>query len=197
MGFLKKLFSRSDGGVTKYSEPYDEDSYWRIIAKSLETTSKQLGQSQFLIREIEKLPLADIVGFRLRTDKLLFDTHNPEMWCAAYIINGGCSDDGFEYFKNWVISRGKDVFNRAMENPDSLADIVDKNIEFYEFEEFWFVALDAFEGKTGLDLYDHIDHEKFKTCEGNYPDFEFTWQEDDPESMRDICPKLFRMYLAD
>jgi hypothetical protein len=27
-----------------------------------------------------------MIGFRLRTDKLLFDSYNPELWCAAYIV---------------------------------------------------------------------------------------------------------------
>jgi len=25
---------------------------------------------------------------------------------AAYIINGGCSDDGFEYFRRWLVLQG-------------------------------------------------------------------------------------------
>jgi hypothetical protein len=32
-----------------------------------------------------------MIGFRLRTDKT-FDSYNPELWCAAYIVSGGCSD---------------------------------------------------------------------------------------------------------
>jgi hypothetical protein len=40
-------------------------------------------------------------------------------------------------------------------------------------------------------LYDFIDNEKFTTSEGKYPQFEFTWVEEDPESMRKVCPLLF------
>ena len=63
--------------------------------------------------------------------------------------------------------------------------------EFYEFESFWYVALQAFEKKTGKELYDYIDHENFKTKEGEYPQFELTWQGEEPESMRKICPQLY------
>ena len=35
-------------------------------------------------------------------------------------MNGGCSDDGFQYFRNWIISRGKEVYYAAKENPDNL-----------------------------------------------------------------------------
>ena len=62
--------------------------------------------------------------------------------------------------------------------------------EYYDFESFWYVALTAFENKTGKELYDYIS-EDFKTNEGNYPNFEFTWSDEKPETMKAICPKLF------
>ncbi len=99
--------------------------------------------------------------------------------------------DGFEYFRNWVISRGKDTYYKAKQNPDNLISQVDLDAEMYDFEGFWFVALKAFKEKTGKNLYDYIDDRNFKTKEGNYPQFEFTWQEENPESMKKICPKLF------
>jgi hypothetical protein len=115
------------------------------------------------------------------------------MWCAGYIINGGCSDDGFEYFRLWVISRGKDVYYNAKANPDNLAALVANRFNNYEFESFWYTALTAFERKTGKKLYDYIDYNKFKTHEGNYPQIKFTWTEDNPESMKKVCPQLFSL----
>ena len=130
MGILDRLFgSKSsdkkenlaeDPVVEKSAEMLDETIYWDIVEKSLKHKNNQDDQEQFLIKEIEKLSLKEIIGFRLRTDKFLYDTYTSEMWCAAYIMNGGCSDDGFEYFRNWIISRGKEVFYKAKENPDSL-----------------------------------------------------------------------------
>lgn len=177
--------------LTKTAEMLDEDLYWSIIAKSLKQTNNQDAQEQFLIKEIGNLTPIQMIGFRLRTDKLLYDTYNSEMWCAGYIMNGGCSDDGFEYFRNWVISRGKETYYKAKENPDNLIAEVNSELEMYDFESFWYVALEAFKQKTGKDLYDYIDDENFKTKEGQYPQFEFTWQEENPESMKKICPKLF------
>lgn len=205
MGLFDKLFGKKEIAsqaenqtsifdttqLAKTAEMLDEDTFWNIVDKSLKNTSNQEDQEQFLIREICKLTPHEIIGFRLRTDKLLYDTYNSEMWCAGYIMNGGCSDDAFEYFRNWIISRGRNVFYKAKENPDNLITEVSKDIEFYEFESFWYVALEAFNQKTGKDLYDYIDDENFKTQEGQYPHFEFTWQEENPESMKKICPKLF------
>lgn len=191
MGILDNLFGKKEMQMTKTAEMLDENVYWNIIHKSLTNTSDQDDQEQFLIKEIEKLSPKEMIGFRLRTDKLLYDTYNSEMWCAGYIMNGGCSDDGFEYFRNWIISRGKATYYKAKENPDNLISEVIEGQEFYEFESFWYVALRAFEHRTGKDLYEYIDDDNFKTKEGDYPQFAFTWKESDPESMKVICPKLY------
>ncbi len=196
MGILDSLFGKKEPQLSKTAEMLDENVYWNIIDKSLKNTSNQDDQEQYLIKEIEKLSPKEMIGFRLRTDKLLYDTYNSEMWCAGYIMNGGCSDDGFEYFRNWIISRGKTTYYNAKENSDSLISEVIEGEEFYDFESFWYVALVAFEHKTGKDLYEYIDEDNFKTKEGGYPQFEFTWQESNPESMKAICPKLYEKCWA-
>ncbi len=203
MGFFSKLF----GGEEKpkpepiqlepVSEMIDEDRYWQMIAESKERSGGDLEcQENVLVDLLEKLPPKDIVGFRLRTDKLLFDTYDQHLWCAGYIMNGGLSDDGFEYFRLWLIGQGRETFERAKVNPDSLADLDEDEMmgqEFW-FEPLWYVALTAFENRTGKQLYDFIDNDNFDFCEGNYPQFEFTWQEDNPESMRTLCPHLMAKY---
>jgi len=203
MGLFDKLFGKKNNPepaqhsnadtakLTKTADMLDENRYWDIISRSLKNVHDQDEQEQFLIREIGKLTPKEMIGFRLRTDKLLYDTYNSAMWCAAYIMNGGCSDDGFEYFRNWVISKGKEIYEKAKKNPDSLISEVSEDAEGYEFESFWYVALEAFKQKTGKDLYDYIDYDNFKTAEGHYPPIKFTWQEDDPESMKKVCPRLF------
>jgi len=178
----------------KTAKLLDEDQYWSIVDASRKNAGDEEEQEAFLISEIEKLSPEEMVGFRLRTDKLLFDTHTSEMWCAGYIMNGGCSDDGFEYFRNWVISRGKDTYYKAKEKADTLISEIDPERDEYEFESFWYVALTAFNNKTGKDLYSYIDYDNFTTRENNYPPIEFTWQEDDPDSMKVICPQLFASF---
>jgi hypothetical protein len=196
MGLFSRLFGQqnsndSSNNLSKTSEILDEDLYWKIVQESLHNSSDQDEQEEFLIKQLQKFSYKEIIGFRLRTDKLLYDTYNSEMWCAGYIMNGGCSDDSFEYFRNWVISKGKTVYYDAKNNPDSLISQVDEVLDYYDFESFWYVAVEAFQQKTGKDLYDFIDDDNFKFKEGHYPQFDFTWAEENPESMKAICPKLF------
>ena len=200
MSLFDKLFGNTSSNkqeqkssnqvIEKTSEMLDETVFWSIVDKSLKMSSDEEHQINVLVHEIEMLTPKEIIGFRLRTDKLLYDTYNSEMWCAGYILNGGCSDDGFEYFRNWIIARGKAVYYQAKENPDNLISEYVEGKEYYELEDFWYVALTAFTNKTGENLYDYIAAD-FKTNEGNYPQFEFNWEESKPETMKAICPRLF------
>jgi hypothetical protein len=199
MGFLSKLFGKDEppfrlGQVT---EMMDEERYWRMIADSRAAADgDQNAQERALISALGELTPAEIVMFRLRTDKLLHDTYNSDLWCAGYIMNGGLSDDGFEYFRLWLIGQGREVFEKAKANPDSLADqdfMVDPD-EGPSFESLWYVANAAFETKSGgRRLHDHVSP-NFRFGEGHYPAMEFTWSENTPESMRAICPQLLAKF---
>ena len=175
----------------------NEEQFWAIVQKAVDEAGDDEDEYlEVVMHELSKLSLKEMVGFRLRTDKLLYDSYTSEMWCAGYLMNGGCSDDGFEYFRLWVISRGRKVYEAALANPDNLIDYIaeDAEVDFFEFELFWYVAIDAFEEATEADLYDYIDDDNFTTREGNYPNFEFNWDEEDPESMKKSCPRLFERF---
>jgi len=179
------------------AEMMDEEQFWAIVQTAVDEAGDDEDEYLEVVkRELSKLSLKEMIGFRLRTDKLLYDSYTSEMWCAGYLMNGGCSDDGFEYFRLWVISRGRKVYEAAMANPDNLIDYIgdDAEMDFFEFELFWYVALEAFEEVVDAELYDYIDDENFKTREGNYPNFEFNWEEDEPESMQKLCPRLFEKF---
>ena len=179
------------------AEMMDEEQFWAIVQTAVDEAGDDEDEYLEVVkRELSKLSLKEMIGFRLRTDKLLYDSYTSEMWCAGYLMNGGCSDDGFEYFRLWVISRGRKAYEAAMANPDNLIDYIgdDDEMDFFEFELFWYVALEAFEEAVDADLYDYIDYDNFKTREGNYPNFEFNWEEDEPESMQKLCPRLFEKF---
>jgi len=44
-----------------------------------------------------------------------------DLWAAAYLIGGGCSDDGFIDFRAGLIAQGRDWYQKAAASPDSLA----------------------------------------------------------------------------
>lgn len=178
------------------SEMLDEESYWKIIDKSLKETTTQEDQEIFITAELEKLTPKEMIGFRLRTDKLLFDSYTSNLWCANYIISNGAVDDGFDYFRCWLISRGKDAYYKTQENPDYLVNLVGNEPHAYDFESFWYVANNAFKNLTNKEAEAYIDYENFKTNDENYPLLEFNWNVDEPATMEKVCPVLFKKFMS-
>ena len=86
-----------------------------------------------------------------------------DLWGAAYLINGGCSDDGFEHFRRWLIGQGQTVFDAALADPDSLADLITSDIVWgdaeLECEDIGYAAGEAYQQKTGGEIpFDEADY---------------------------------------
>jgi len=70
---------------------------------------------------------------------------------AAFAPGGGCGDDGFTDFRSWLISMGREAFERALRDPDSLGSVAfgPGLEEDCFFEEYAYVATRVYEEKTG------------------------------------------------
>lgn len=181
-------------GFKPSNQMIDEDKFWAIIEKSLKETNNQEDQEIYLISALEQVSPQEMLGFRLRTDKLMYDSYTSNLWCANYIISNGVTDDGFDYFRCWLISRGKDAFYKVQENPEYLINLVENEPKTYDFEGFWYVAMNAFKNMTNQELNPYLDYENFKTNDENYPILEFNWNVDEPKTMEKIYPLLFQKF---
>jgi len=77
-----------------------------------------------------------------------------DLWGAAYVINGGCSDDGFIDFRYGLVSQGRATFEAALADPDSLAGLelaLDEEEGLF-FESLGSVAHEAYEQRMGREL---------------------------------------------
>ncbi|MFF2349746.1 DUF4240 domain-containing protein [Kitasatospora sp. NPDC058115] len=72
-------------------------------------------------RLVRRTP-AEIVRFSLRQWQLRDHAYRYDLWAAAFLIEGWWSDDGFMDFRDGLISLGRDWYERALADPDSLAD---------------------------------------------------------------------------
>ncbi|MGE7775204.1 DUF4240 domain-containing protein [Chitinophaga sp. NPDC101104] len=175
--------------MTSYQK-MDEGQYWEIVENSLAKAYDQTSQEAFLNVYLSQLPSEEIIAFECRHQELLRASHNSDLWCAAAIINNGCSDDGFHYFKAWLISRGKEVFTAALKDPDgTLYRVVDPTVEFYEFEFFNYSAAYAYEAKTGKDIFDVLPENH-----SALPSIKIKWDLASEDTVKAICPKLFSLY---
>ena len=99
--------------VKKYSRIMDEDEFWKIIEESKGNSSNQDQQSAWLLNYLSGKEEETVVAYDYQRINLMAKSYNGDLWCAAYIVNGGCSDDGFEYFRCWLMSKGKKAYYDA------------------------------------------------------------------------------------
>ncbi|MFJ5233162.1 DUF4240 domain-containing protein [Kitasatospora sp. NPDC088391] len=140
------------------------------------------------------LPAEEIVVAERILWGLMADSYRAPLWGAAYMINGGCSDDGFDYFRGWLITQGRETFERVIADPDALADLpavrafAAGGIDI-ECEEALVIAWDAHQAVTGEEL----------PVDGlviNYPTLDPDWNFDfgDRDELSSRLPRLATLY---
>lgn len=125
----------------------DVDQFWKIIEDSRGGASasdpngnmdRQIAQ---LTAHLASLPSNDVADFDRHFVNCMATAYRWDLWAAAYIINGGCSDDGFIDFRSWLISMGRTVFEASLGDVESLVNFAkDPTVEDCSFEEFQYVA---------------------------------------------------------
>jgi hypothetical protein len=114
-----------------------------------------------------------IVSTEQILSELMAVSYQAPLWAAAYVINGGCSDDGFDYFRGWLITQGRTAFERVVADPDHLADLpavraaVAAGIDL-ECESMLYIASNAYRTASGQEL-----PSDFFTV--SYPDLDPAW----------------------
>lgn len=127
----------------------DEGRFWDIIAKAG-------GDGDTLVELLAGQSAADIIAFEHLFGERVRDAFRWDLWAVAYIMNGGCSDDGFDYFLSWLIARGREVYAAALADPERAADGVDPDDEPFENDLLWWAPARAYARVTGKDeLYEH------------------------------------------
>jgi hypothetical protein len=129
----------------------DDDRFWAFIGAARDAAGEDVedrvsGLEQVLLNH----PPDEVAEFRQTYDEMLARSYRWDLWGAAHLVLGGCSDDGFRYFRDWLISEGEAVFEAALADPDSLADVAQD--EDFELESFGYVAGEVYEQMTDLPL---------------------------------------------
>jgi len=166
----------------RYKKMNIED-FWNLIEHTGSRQSPE-GHSEAIQRQLSEQPPREIQDFDRHMRILEAASYTWDIWGAAYLINGGCSDDGFDYFRGWLILQGKTVFEKALQNPDSLADLPGLE-EDVECEDVLYVARQAYESVTGNEM---------PLVQTNLPPLGDDWDFDNRDEMKSRYPKLFTKF---
>ena len=129
------------------------EQFWQLIDQSradAEASGDPYEQSQALTAALAELEPEDILDFDALARELMDRAYTADLWEAFSVIEPGCSDDGFYAWRQWLIGQGRTAYERAVAQPDTLADLVEVDQE--SFEVLLGVADEAYAQVTGSPL---------------------------------------------
>lgn len=173
------------------------DEFWEHINKTRRKDPD--AHVEKLVKRLSKLPSDEVLDFDHWWNVLKAEAYHWNLWGAAYLMNGGCSDDGFIDFRSWLILQGRDTFRAAVADPDTLADVADPDAEEATCECYpglraWFAATGRAEDDAGYAAWNaagEARHPRSRT-EGDMGE---NWDFDDDDETRKRLPRLAELYL--
>ena len=136
-----------------------DDRFWALIDASRNgfdpehpqgNQARQAGQLREILAGMDP---DEVVGFKWTFVRLMQAAYHWDLWGAAYIIEGGCSDDAFSYFRSWLISMGRGVYEAALRDAESLVDVAQApGVEIASFEDFQYIPSEIYERATGREM---------------------------------------------
>lgn len=186
----------------------DTDEFWNIVETARSNTTEDLPLHEALVALLARRSPQDILRYDERFDALSDTLYRWDVWAAAYLIGGGCSDDSFMDFRAGLIAQGREWYERAAAAPDSLADhpdvitaAADLDDRTLFYEDAGYCASYAYERITGdgeafYEAWEqhraaHPDQGPTESDMGE--DFDF----DDDDEMRRRLPRLALLFLSE
>jgi len=127
-----------------------DDRWWDLIVLSRKGAEDEEEQAERLVELLSTTLSADeVLAFDRFLQERIRDAFRADLWAVAYIMNGGCSDDGFDYFLGWLICKGKKHYEAALANPEDAAKGVSPDDEPFENESVYYAPSHAWAAITG------------------------------------------------
>lgn len=180
----------------------DCDQFWAVIEAARRSAGDPAEPETVAGRALALLSARsaeEIIAAEQRLCELLAGSYRIPLWAAACVIQGGCSDDGFEYFRGWLILQGRRVFEAALADPDSLAShpavqalAASPAFALLECQDALYIASEAYEAVVGQQLPEDLDL-------ADYPDLDGAgeFEADDRAGLQRRLPRLVALCWPD
>ncbi|PJJ80276.1 DUF4240 domain-containing protein [Mucilaginibacter auburnensis] len=179
------------------ADKLDEREFWKIIDYSHNAAKGNLDlQNEIIIKKLSAYEPAEIINFEVILCKKLIEANSYKVLAANTIMDGGASDDGFLYYRLWLISLGETTFKQTLKNPEYLAALIKKGV-VPDFEALLYVSTEAYKNKTGKQKEDDSFPRGVAFAQGLNYDFGgpkivgTEWREED---LPKLYPKLWKKF---
>ncbi|MFI9647613.1 DUF4240 domain-containing protein [Streptomyces sp. NPDC052040] len=130
----------------------DETEFWELVDASREAAEGDPDeQADQLVERLLGRDPDTVLDFARHFEWRYNRSYRWDLWGAAWVLLDGASDDAFDFFRCWLIGQGREVFEGALHDPDSLAGLLadfDEEVDG-DGEELGYAADEAYEQLTG------------------------------------------------
>jgi len=173
----------------------NETIFWNLIHQSqAESKVKPSAIFQILEEKLARLSGDEILHFDQILHERIRVGFRSNLLAAATIINAGVDLDELSDFEAFILMRGKEIWENALKNPDSLAE-VDFEDDFI-CTEIWSVPEKAYEQATGQEDFEMV---HFEYQPQNLIGSQDIWQDGkgkpDNDKLKVLLPKLYQKYF--
>ena len=118
-----------------------ETKFWKCIDQA----SSSGDFDNHLKKNLCDLGFDEIISFKNILLQKLVEAYIFPLLAANFVISSYVSDDGFKEFRAWLVSKGQQVFQNAINNPETIADWLDENeVDDIRGAEFLYIADEAY-----------------------------------------------------
>ncbi|GGT47328.1 DUF4240 domain-containing protein [Nonomuraea spiralis] len=103
----------------------DIDGFWELVERSARETGTRSARLEWLEDQLCGLSAEEIVDYEVWFTVCASRACSWDMYAVYWTITGFGSSDGFEYFVSWLISRGRDAFEKVADCPDRILELPD------------------------------------------------------------------------
>jgi hypothetical protein len=136
-------------GAAAMSPPSETatDRFWAVVERARQGGAGCRGVARRATASLVKLPPRAIEEFGHELSLRMAESYRWDLWAVAYVANGGASDDGFDYFRGWLLTRGRARYEEALRDPPAAVVGAWRFVPFlpFECEEMLGVAHEAYE----------------------------------------------------
>lgn len=99
-----------------------ESQFWELVSRT-SPTQNQTDLAETLKQKLEPLSNQELRDFDKIFGQQMRRSYSWTVWGAAYIITGCDSEYAFAEFRCFLISLGKDWYDKVVESPDELGNL--------------------------------------------------------------------------
>jgi hypothetical protein len=187
--------------------------FWNLIdlarADAAAADDPELALAAALTNRLAAFSKQEIFEYQEQFDRHHEALYRWDVWGAAYLIGGGCSDDSFIDFRAGLITQGRDWFERAAASPDALAEhpavtatAAAGHDEALFNELVNYAAAEAYARISGTQDHGHAFYQDYRTFRSARPSTDPTgmgenFDFEDAAEIRARLPQLARLFRGD